>query len=116
MQPRMTVDIGRFLGLRRITVLYVVIFLLIASWGTTLYQIYQIQHIATRNTTAVRALCIFRQDLINRRNQNEKFLSLTKAERVRKYGDLGNIPDSVIMNSLRGQNQTIASLDSLRCH
>ena len=114
-QPRMVVDVGRFLGLRRITVLYVVIFLLIGSWATTLFQIYQIQHIATRNTTAVRALCIFRQDLVSRRDQNLKFLSMTKEERVKKYGDLGNIPDSVIKNSLRGQNQTIASLDSLRC-
>jgi len=115
-QPRMTVDVGRFLGLRRITVLYVVIFLLIASWASTLFQIYQIQHIATRNSTALSALCIFRQDLVNRRDQNVKFLSMTKEQRVKKYGDLGNIPDSVIKNSLNGQNQTISSLDALRCH
>lgn len=115
MQPRMTVDIGRFLGLKRITVIYVVIFLLCLTWASTLYQIHEIQTLATRNSTAVNALCIFRSDLIQRRDANQKFLDLSPRQRIEKYGDLGKIPLTIVRSNIKAQNQTIASLDSLRC-
>ena len=110
------VSVGKFLGLQRATMIYVVILLLALTWGTTLYQIHQIQDVSSRNSTAQAALCIFRSDLISRRDSNQKFLNMTKEQRIRKYGEIGKIPDVVLKQQLQGQNRTIASLDSLRCH
>ena len=110
------VDIKSFLGLRKITVVYVVILLLVLTWCSTLYQIYQIQHLATRNATAVGALCVFRSDLITRRDNTEHFLDLSPRQRRQKYGDLANIPLATLRAQVKSQTATINSLDSLRCH
>ena len=110
------IDIKSFLGLRKITVIYVVTLLLVLTWMSTLYQIYEIQHLAERNSTAVGALCVFRADLIQRRDANQRYLDLSPRQRKQKFGDLSNVPISVIKTNLATQNRTIASLDSLRCH
>lgn len=110
------VDIKSFLGLRKITVVYVLVLLLALTWGSTLYQIYQIQHLAERNSTAVRALCIFRSDLIQRRDNTERFIDLSPRQRKQKYGEFANIPIATLKTQIKSQTAIINSLDSLRCH
>lgn len=61
------------------------------------------------------ALCVFRNDLATRTQANDAFLQMTPAERVAKYGQLGRIPPSTIEQSLRSQQATLRSLDSLHC-
>ena len=110
------VDIKSFLGLRKITVVYVLVLLLVLTWGSTLFQIYQIQHLAQKDASATRALCVFREDFVERRNDTLAFLSLTPEQRVKKYGALGHIPESVLNSQLINENNTISSLKPLRCH
>ena|SRR4249920_378024 len=102
------VDVGKFLGLSRATMIYVVVILLMLTWGTTLYQIHQIQDLAGRDASATAALCVFRSDLVLRRDGKKK-------ELVDQYGGAKNIPPAVIKDQLMPLNRAVKSLESLRC-
>lgn len=131
------VDVGRFLGLRRITAIYLVVILLILGFCVNLFLIWKIQDIAGENAKSTRALarvavenrrliiedskandalCVLRHSLIHRladdikkRKTSREFLKLTLSERIARYGLIGNISDAVVRADIMTQTEDITS-------
>lgn len=59
--------------------------------------------------------CALRSYYENQAAQSEAFLKLTLAERIQKYGAIGNIPNSVIESGLDKERGIVRALAPLDC-
>lgn len=106
----------RFLGLTKAQFLACLVSALIAVLTIQAWGLVTQRHLVSQGAQAHAALCVFRQDLVGRRDDSQLFLTLTPAERIEKYGPaLGRIPSSVIRQQLKNQQATVDSLDALHC-
>lgn len=65
--------------------------------------------------TTYAALCSFKGDLQDRRDNSAAFLELTHEERIAKYGQVGDIPEETIRLNLANQQRTLDSLWMIYC-
>lgn len=119
----------KFLGATKTQFLIGMVTLLVCFFAIQAFILYKTAHLAdqthqlavanqksiTQGATAHKALCAFDDDLASRVQDSRDFLKLTLAQRIAKYGSVGDVPDSVIKANLRNQQATLASLKSLRC-
>jgi hypothetical protein len=82
------------------------LFLWVASFSV--YAFISNRHRSAEGQQSRDALCVLKQDLINRHNSGVEFL------KDNPNGTPG-IPKSVILNSLKGQESTIKALKNLKC-
>ena len=81
-----------------------------------LVALYLVRQEAQRGDRAHVALCAQRLDLQRRIRESEQFLSMTRAERIRKFGAaFGTIPPTTIRSAIINYERTIRSYDGLRC-
>ena len=89
--------------------------LIILSITANAYAVYRISGLAQQGAQAHAVNCSYRGYLLRQVADSKAFLAMTPAQRVERFGALGNIPAATIQRSLRLQEAAAASLDQLKC-
>ena len=109
-------DGARFLGLKKDQFLTAVAVILALTVCAQAYTLWREESLAAQGVESHAALCVFKRDLAVRAQSSQTFLAMTLKQRIAKYGStLGAIPPSVIRVGLRGQEASLASLQTLHC-
>ena len=61
------------------------------------------------------AVCALRAYYQSQIEQNIAFLNLTLPERIKRYGAIGDLPDTVIRSGLAKERQIVQALGRLNC-
>ena len=116
MSDRATDNQLKFMGLTKTQFLGVIITCLVMVVASIGFQLYRQADAAREGAETHAAVCAFKADLERRVRDSERFIAMTLDQRIAKYGKtLGEIPPSVIRQSLRSQEATVKSLSSLHC-
>lgn len=106
----------RFLGLTKQQFIAVLVTLAVAVLTIQAYLVIQDRNLAEQGAESHAALCANRVSVEGQISDSKKFLALTIAERVKKYGDgVGRIPEATIRIGLERQEEYLKSLDVLHC-
>lgn len=80
------------------------------------FGLHKVSDLAEQGAETHAALCVYKQDLTHRYEDNLAFIALSREQRIEKYGEaLGAIPTSVIQKSASAQRDTLKSLKTLNC-
>ena len=101
--------------LRKSQFVGIVFTLIILSVVANAYAVYRISDLAQQGAQAHAVNCSYRGYLLRQVADSRAFLAMTPAQREKRFGAIGNIPESTIRRSLQLQEEAAASLSQLKC-
>lgn len=108
-------DATKFMGMSKLAFGLVILLVVMVSYAGLTYLVVQNAHLARQGAQTHAAVCNYRADLAQRLASSEAFDALTPAQRVAKYGSLGNLPEATVKQSIVQESAALKSYSGLDC-